>query len=233
VFLGATPAPGTVRRLNPSGYPESRGAFADRARQEAEAHLARLCRLEFGTQTEFPEPPVRINSDLVNATALGWDEAWAWDNLWRITLHSSACFLITLVLSLVAGETRAQTVPTNAELQALPAARYLSVTSLGFFTPGDWGRANYVSSGSACSLNGGNGDEGSQVKPADGKCWLADLNVGPPSVKIFGAVADKVTNDVAPLQSYLAFSGARRVACRVSAGATLAVDEVTLPSDAP
>lgn len=77
--FGATPVPATVRRLNPSRYPESQGAFADRARQEVAARLAPPCRLEFGTQTEFPEPPVRINSDLVNATALGWDEAWVWD----------------------------------------------------------------------------------------------------------------------------------------------------------
>jgi hypothetical protein len=41
-----------------------------------------------------------------------------------------------------------------------------------------------------------------------------------------------VTNDVAPLQNCLAFSAARRVGCRVPAGATLAVDDVTLPSGA-
>jgi len=38
-FVGASPAPGTVRRLNPSLYPESQGAFAERVRREAAAKL--------------------------------------------------------------------------------------------------------------------------------------------------------------------------------------------------
>src|SRR5215813_2671190 len=62
-FVGATPTPGTVRRLNPSGYVESQGAFAERVRREAEGRLGRPCALEFGVQTEFTEPPVRINTD--------------------------------------------------------------------------------------------------------------------------------------------------------------------------
>jgi UDP-glucose 4-epimerase len=36
--------------------------------------------LELGEQTEFPEPPVRINTDLLDAAALGWDESAAWDS---------------------------------------------------------------------------------------------------------------------------------------------------------
>jgi hypothetical protein len=78
-FVGATPAPGTTRRLNPSGYPESQGAFTQRLRTEAATRLGRPGRLKFGTQTEFPEPPVRINTDLLNANAPSWSEAEAWD----------------------------------------------------------------------------------------------------------------------------------------------------------
>jgi len=55
-FVGASPASGTVRGLNPSGYPESQGAFAERVRREAESRLCRSRRLELGAQTEFPEP---------------------------------------------------------------------------------------------------------------------------------------------------------------------------------
>jgi nucleoside-diphosphate-sugar epimerase len=80
-FVGASPAPGTVRRLNPSGYVGSQGAFTQRLRDEAAARLALPCALEFGTQTEFPEPPVRINTDLLDAEQLGWGEAQAWDEL--------------------------------------------------------------------------------------------------------------------------------------------------------
>jgi len=48
-FVGATPAPGTTRRLNPSGYPESQGAFTQRLRTEAATRLGRPGRLKFGT----------------------------------------------------------------------------------------------------------------------------------------------------------------------------------------
>ena len=78
-FVGANPAPGTVRRLNPSCYPESQGAFAERVRREAAARLGLPCALELGAQTEFPEPPARINTDLLDTVALGWSEAEAWD----------------------------------------------------------------------------------------------------------------------------------------------------------
>ena len=78
-FVGADAAPGTVRCLNPSGYPESQGAFAERLRREAEARLGRPCGLELGAQTEFSEPLVRINTDLLDVPALEWSEAQAWD----------------------------------------------------------------------------------------------------------------------------------------------------------
>jgi nucleoside-diphosphate-sugar epimerase len=77
-FVGAGQA-GTVWRLNPSGYAESQGAFTQRLRNEAAARLGPPCGLEFGTQTEFPEPPVRINTDLLDAERLKWREAQAWD----------------------------------------------------------------------------------------------------------------------------------------------------------
>jgi UDP-glucose 4-epimerase len=78
-FVGSSPPPDTVRRLNPSFYPESQGAFAERVRREAAARLGLSCRLELGVQTEFPEPRVRINTDLCDAAAQGWNEAQAWD----------------------------------------------------------------------------------------------------------------------------------------------------------
>ena len=146
-------------------------------------------------------------------------------------------FPASIIFLLAGSATGAQTVPTqvvptNAALRALPATRYPSVIRLGFNTPGDGGRAAYVSSGSVCSMNGGDGDNGSQVRSADGLCWVADFSAGPPSVKVFGAVGDGVTSDVTPLVSCLAFSASKRAACRVPAGATLAVDNVTVPSGA-
>src|SRR5262249_5261091 len=78
-FVDATRATGTGRGLNPSGYPESQGAFTERVRREAAARLGQPCRLELGVQTEFPEPAVRISTDPLDPEALGWSESAAWD----------------------------------------------------------------------------------------------------------------------------------------------------------
>ena len=78
-FVGASPPSGTVRRLNPSGYPESQGAFTQRLRNETAGRLGLPCELELGVQGQFAEPPVRINTDLLDAEKLGWGEAQAWD----------------------------------------------------------------------------------------------------------------------------------------------------------
>jgi hypothetical protein len=39
------------------------------------------CAVELKRQTEFSEPRVRINTDIPDAAALGWDEAAAWDGM--------------------------------------------------------------------------------------------------------------------------------------------------------
>jgi UDP-glucose 4-epimerase len=80
-FVGASPTPGAVRRLNPSGYPESQGAFAERVRREAAARLGLPCCLGLGEQVDFSEPPVRINIDLCDTARLAWSESNAWDAL--------------------------------------------------------------------------------------------------------------------------------------------------------
>jgi nucleoside-diphosphate-sugar epimerase len=70
-------------QINPSGYAESQGAFTFRLAQEMRPRLGLPCPVELGRQTEFPEPRVRINTDIPDAEALGWDEASAWDALAR------------------------------------------------------------------------------------------------------------------------------------------------------
>ncbi len=62
---------------------------------------------------------------------------------------------------------------TNSALQALSTASGAKVLRMGFTTAGDAPAFAYFASNSPCSLNGGNGDNGSQVKSADNKCWLA------------------------------------------------------------
>jgi nucleoside-diphosphate-sugar epimerase len=82
-FVAASPPASMVRRLNPSFYAESQGAFAERVRCQAETRLGFPCRLEFAEQTDFSEPAVRINTDPMDPQALRWSEAEAWDEFVR------------------------------------------------------------------------------------------------------------------------------------------------------
>ena len=43
--------------------------------------LGLKCEIELKEQTDFSEPMVRINTDILDATALGWNENAAWDEL--------------------------------------------------------------------------------------------------------------------------------------------------------
>lgn len=72
---------GSLTRLNPSGYVESQGAFAERVAREMRSRLKLPCLLELKTQVDFPEPKMRVNTDVPDAKALGWDESKAWDEL--------------------------------------------------------------------------------------------------------------------------------------------------------
>jgi UDP-glucose 4-epimerase len=77
-FAETLPEEGFVR-LNPSGYVESQGAFTQRLAQEMRSRLGLPCPVELKVQTQFPEPHVRINTDVPDAAELGWDEPAAWD----------------------------------------------------------------------------------------------------------------------------------------------------------
>jgi hypothetical protein len=93
------------------------------------------------------------------------------------------------------------TVATNAALQALSTATTPTVTRLGFYSVGDAPPLVYTASGSACSLNAGNGDNGSQVKSADSKCWIANLGFGEADVREWGAKHDNVNDDTSSIQA--------------------------------
>ena len=81
-FAAELPENGFVR-LNPSGYVESQGTFAQRVAAQMRPRLGRDCPLELAVQREFPEPRVRINTDVPDVEALAWDEAEAWDGMAR------------------------------------------------------------------------------------------------------------------------------------------------------
>lgn len=65
---------------HPSGYAESQGAFTSRVAAEMRPRLGLPCAVELARQEAFPEPRVRINTDVLDAAALGWSEDRAWDD---------------------------------------------------------------------------------------------------------------------------------------------------------
>ena len=67
--------------MNPSGYVQTQGAFARRFAAEMSARLDMPCPLELRDQVDFPEPRIRVNTDAVDVTRFGWDEAAAWDEI--------------------------------------------------------------------------------------------------------------------------------------------------------
>lgn len=80
-FCEDLPAQAGFTRINPSGYPESQGAFTLRLAAEMRPRLQLPCAVELKQQTDFPEPKVRINTEPLDAKALGWNEAEAWDEM--------------------------------------------------------------------------------------------------------------------------------------------------------
>jgi UDP-glucose 4-epimerase len=80
-FAEQLPEGSGVTRSNPCGYAETQGAFTRRMAEEMRPRLDRPCTFELERQRVFPEPRVRINTDVLDPSELAWDEARAWDAL--------------------------------------------------------------------------------------------------------------------------------------------------------
>lgn len=85
-------------------------------------------------------------------------------------------------------------VSNNAGLSALASTAFSQVTRFGYAAAGDAPSATFTSSASACSLNSGAGDGGSQVPSADGKCWTAQFPPSGADVRAWGCFPDGVTD---------------------------------------
>ena len=68
-----------VLRINPSGYVESQGCFAQRLAIEMEKRLGFACEVKLNEQASFLEPLVRVNTD--PAFDPNWSETSAWDGM--------------------------------------------------------------------------------------------------------------------------------------------------------
>lgn len=136
-------------------------------------------------------------------------------------------------------------VDNNTVLSSLASTYATSVMRLGYTTPGDATPVQYTPSNSACTLNAGAGDGGSQIPTSDGKCWIADSKTEF-EPQHFGAKGDNSTADQVAIASWLKVGNAlfipkgtylikstinvtlnRDVSIRSSAGASFVLDNST------
>lgn len=95
-------------------------------------------------------------------------------------------------------------VPTEAALAAAATTQYPNGVWRDDYASGTGAMALfYVPSGSACSLNSGAGDGGSQVPSADSKCWLWRPPPSGVTPLEFGAVGNGSSVDTTPAQAWL------------------------------
>lgn len=79
-FIGQICAGGTgALKVNPSGYVESQGAFAERVARELRPRTGWGCALELLKQQDFSEPLHRANTQPARELVAAWDEKAAWD----------------------------------------------------------------------------------------------------------------------------------------------------------
>lgn len=78
-FVSETARGCAAAKLNPSGYVESQGSFAQRFAAAMRPRLGLACELELASQTDFPEPLMRVNTDPAVRYVGDWNEDAAWD----------------------------------------------------------------------------------------------------------------------------------------------------------
>jgi UDP-glucose 4-epimerase len=66
-------------KINPSGYAEKQGAFAQRIAREVKSRTGWACELKLAKQEDFSEPLNRINTEPAIKTIPAWNERKAWD----------------------------------------------------------------------------------------------------------------------------------------------------------
>jgi UDP-glucose 4-epimerase len=78
-FVDDTARAPLLRKVNPSGYVETQGAFVERLAREVGHRLSIECRVQLMTQKDFSEPLVRLNTEPAASLMESWSEGQAWD----------------------------------------------------------------------------------------------------------------------------------------------------------
>ncbi len=68
-------------KFSPSFRPETQASFVENFSKEMQKRWGLACEYEIKNQVDFPEPRVRINSDLIDPLGYQWNEPAAWDEL--------------------------------------------------------------------------------------------------------------------------------------------------------
>src|SRR5439155_16189996 len=114
----------------------------------------------------------------------------------RVLRLLSFLLMISLAVPASGQPTTVVHVPDNETLTATSTADYPYGVWRDDYASGNGAPPLfYKAGGNACSLNAGNGDNGSQVKSADGKCWLAQFPDSRYNIRQFGAVGNGSTDD--------------------------------------
>ena len=80
-FVGqAATQKGGFIKINPSGYVEKQGAFAQHVAREVRARTGWACELELAKQEDFSEPLNRANTEPAAKLIPEWSEGAAWDS---------------------------------------------------------------------------------------------------------------------------------------------------------
>lgn len=118
----------------------------------------------------------------------------------------SSAFIFALTATAAHTQTLVH-VANNSALMATATTSYSAVVRDTFSAASKAPPIQYLASSSACPLNAGNGDSGSQVKSSDGKCWIAAFPSGGLDVREFGALCDGSTDDTSAIKNTIAAAG--------------------------
>ena len=146
-------------------------------------------------------------ADINGIIAFQADSSASYQLVWSTGLYTSPAIpyggTATPCAFSMAGDPCVETVPNNAALAAIPSTSP-PVTRAGYAAAGDGPTVVYAASGSACSLNAGAGDGGSQVPTSDGKCWIGQITAV--DNRIWGAKNDCATDDTTADQAAINYA---------------------------
>ncbi len=120
---------------------------------------------------------------------------------------------------------------SNTSLESLSTATYAQVLRTGFASAGDSPPVTYVATSSACSLNSGAGDGGSQVKSSNSECWVAEFPAVGADIRDWGVVMNSGSDQTTAAQAAINYSESAGICILIPAGTVLTTTGLSATSD--